>query len=284
MTTYNPAEMFKSIKNSLIKDETTTRSKDYLKTEPGNTYTVRLIPNIEDPAKTFFHYYTHNFKSFATGENIFVPSLATWGERDPIAEQRYQISKNGSESEKEKVKAIKRNESWLVNVYVINDPVNSENNGKIKILRFGKQLKKVIDDAMGEDADEYGQRIFDLSPNGCNFKIKVEKQGDYPTYVSSKFQSPKEIEGLVPDKYESILKGALKLEDYVTAKSFDSLKQLFDQHYHCKGDIKKPTIAAPAQTTEAPKTEVPVSSPVVENKPVSSDDPKIKKLLEGLDS
>jgi hypothetical protein len=127
MTTYNPAEMFKSIKNSLIKDETTTRSKDYLKTEPGNTYTVRLIPNIEDPAKTFFHYYTHNFKSFATGENIFVPSLATWGERDPIAEQRYQISKNGSESEKEKVKAIKRNESWLVNVYVINDPVNSEN-------------------------------------------------------------------------------------------------------------------------------------------------------------
>jgi hypothetical protein len=283
MTNYNPTELFKSIKQSLVKDETSIKVKDYLKTEVGNTYTVRLIPNIEDPAKTFFHYYTHNFKSFATGENIFVPSLATWGERDPIAEQRYQISKNGSESEKEKVKAIKRNESWLVNVYVINDPVNSENNGKIKILRFGKQLKKLIDDAMGEEADEYGQRIFDLSPNGCNFKIKVEKQGDYPTYVSSKFQSPKEIEGLAPDKYEGILKGALKLEDYVTAKSFDSLKQLFDQHYHCKGDVKKPT--APAQTTETPKIDAaPGNGPIEEVKPVSSDDPKIKKLLEGLDS
>ncbi len=56
------------------------------------------------------------------------------------------------------------------------------------MLRYGKQLHKIITDAIeGDDAAEFGAKIFDLGDDGVNFKIKCEQQGDYPTYVSSRF-------------------------------------------------------------------------------------------------
>lgn len=277
MTTYNPVEMFNSIKNSLTKPAKTSNRKDYLKTEVGNTYTVRFLPNVKDPAKTFFNYFTHSWKSFADGSNVFATSLATWGERDPIAEQRFQIAKNGSDVEKEKVKAIRRTESWLTAVYVVNDPVTPDNNGKVKVLRIGKQLKKVIDAAMeGEEAEEFGHRIFDLTSAGCNFKIKVEKQGDFPSYTSSRFQSPKEIEGLNDEKINEILKNAPELESYIIAKSYEELKALFDMHYAC-------TIPVTTNFNSAPEVKVEKVAEPAGMGMTDINDPEIQKLLADID-
>ena len=38
--------------------------------------------------------------------------------------------------------------------------------------------------------------------------IKVEKQGDYPTYVSSKFKMPKALEDMPPEKIENVYQRA----------------------------------------------------------------------------
>ena len=198
MTNMINSSLFQSIKSALAQDSNNnTGLSEVLKTEVGNTYTVRLLPYTKDPKKTFFHYFTHGWTSFATGQYVAALSPQTFNERDPIAEERYRILRTGTEAEKEKAKAIGRSEKWLVNVYVVNDPVNPENNGKIKILRYGKQLQKIIADAIeGEDSEDFGPRIFDLSPNGCNLKVKVEKQGEYPSYVSSKFSMPSAIADL----------------------------------------------------------------------------------------
>jgi hypothetical protein len=261
--------MFESIKSALTKETENTGSKlkDYIKTEAGNTYTVRLLPNMKNPAKTFFHYYTFGWNSYATGKYVSAVSPSTWSQRDPIAEERYRILRNGTEEEKKKAEVIRRTENWLVNVYVVNDPVNADHNGKIKILRFGRQLHKIIMDGIeGEDAAELGPRIFDLSAKGVNLKIKVEKQGDYPTYVSSKFSSPKEVEGLDEDNYDKVYKAAFDLESYVTVKSYDDLKEMLNQHYFCKTDtensdgtalttIKESTPVVKAPVVTAPKKE-----------------------------
>ncbi|NDB28524.1 hypothetical protein EB151_03115 [archaeon] len=151
----------------------------------GNTYSVRLLPNVKAPNKTLFHYYSHGWNSLATGQYVSAISPSTWGERDPIDEAKFRLSKNGSEQEKEDSKLLTRRENWLINVYVVSDPTNAENNGQVKILRFGKQLHKIIMSAIeGEDADEFGHRVFDLSSEGCSLKIKIEEQGGYPTYDS----------------------------------------------------------------------------------------------------
>jgi hypothetical protein len=278
--------MFESIKSALTKETPSgaNKQKDFLRTEAGNTYTVRLLPNIKDPSKTFLHYYSHGWNSLSTGQLITLVSPTTWNQRDPVAEERYRVLRNGTDEEKERAKAIVRTERWLVNCYVINDPVNEENNNKVKILRFGRQLHKIIKEAMeGEEAEELGPRIFDLSPKGVNLKIKVEKQGDYPTYVSSKFTSPKEIEGLDDDgSYDKIYKNVYDLESYITVKSYDELKEMLDKHYYCKTDVddeqSQPVVPKAAVKAEA----APVKTASKQEKPITATDESLQKLLEDL--
>ena len=272
MSTFTNA-MFESIKGALTKNNTESSAnnkfKDILRTEAGNTFTVRLLPNVKNPGKTFFHSYSYAWNSFSTGQLVTVASPTTWNLRDPIAEYRYKTLKTGTEKEKEKVLALKRRENWMVNVYVINDPVNSENNGKVKILRFGRQLHKIIMDAIeGEDSAELGARIFDLSPKGCSFKIKVEKQGDFPTYVSSKFVLPKEIENLNESEYKAIYDGTFDLEKYVTAKSYDEIQDMLAKHYHCSEDVEEDDGATEPAVKEA--VTVVVKAPAAAAKPIVS--------------
>jgi len=270
--------MFESIKGALAKNNPVSRNKDILKLEVGNTYTVRLLPNVGNPTKTFFHYYTFGWTSFCTGQYVYTVSPTSFGARDPIAEVRYKALKTGTEDEKAKARAIMRSEKWLVNAYIVNDPVNSENNGKVMIVRYGKQLHKIIMDAIeGEGSEDLGARIFDLSDKGCNLKIKVEQQGDYPTYVSSKFMMPKAVEGLDKGKIDDTYKNIIDLESVFTVKSYEELKSMLDEHYYCSSEASD----TDTKPVKANKSEASASS-ATDSTDVLEDD-TVKKLLEGLD-
>ena len=294
------SSMFDTIKDALSKETSGSRSSgisDILRFEKGNTFTVRLLPNIQDPGKTFFHYFVHGWESFATGQYISFTSPTTFDERDPIGEYRYKMYKTGSPAEKEKSRSIIRSEKWLVNALVIDDPLNPDNNNKVKVVRFGKQLHKIIMDAIsGEDSDQFGSRVFDLSSNGCNLRIRCDDQGGFPTYVASKFLMPSEIANVDADStYES----TTDLTKVFTIKSYDELLQGLNEHYHVNDEISstsdvQSSTPAPAPSPVVSTTTV-VDTPVVV-KPVSSespqsttgedqplDDDKIKMLLQGLD-
>jgi len=236
---YNTNTMFESIKNSLQKEEKKGGGfRDIMSLKPGNTYTLRLIPNINDPSETFFHHFSHGWTSFLTGSYTSALSPMTFGERDPIAEERYRVNRVGSEAEKEKMKAVRRSEQWLARVWVIDDPTTPENNGKVKMIRYGKQIDKIIKDAIqGEGAEEFGARIFDLTKAGVNFKIKVEKQTDtFPTYTSSRFTTANNDLKLSEAQIEEILTTAhaAPLKETIPLKSYDELKKMLDEHFYCK--------------------------------------------------
>lgn len=270
--------MFESIKTALAKNtNNTSRNKDILKTEVGNTYTVRLLPNVKDPSKTFFHYYTFGWTSLCTGQYVGTISPTTFNARDPIAETRYRILKTGTEEEKSKARSIIRSEKWLVNAYVINDPVNADNNGKVMIVRYGKQLHKIIMDAIeGEGSEDLGARIFDLSDKGCSLKIKVEQQGDFPTYVSSKFMMPKAVEGLDKKKIDDIYANTFDLETVFPVKSYDELKTMLDEHFFCTTESERASTPAAKKSVKEVVPEASDSTEVLE-------DDTVKKLLAGLD-
>ena len=256
MSTFNTS-MFQSIKDALASSESkgSATFNEIMQTKVGNTFTVRLLPFAKDPSKTFFHYYNHGWNSFATGQYVQTLSPQTFGERDPIAEERFKVLRTGSEEEKEKMQAVRRLEKWLVNVYVIDDPANPDNNGKVKILRYGKQLQKIITEAIeGEDAEEFGPRIFDLGSEGVNFKIKVEQQGDFPTYVSSRFTTAGKVD-LSEDQQKDIYDGVFDLNEVFTLKSYDDLKEMLNEHYYCKTEDTVPETSAPvpAETPTEPE-------------------------------
>lgn len=226
------SNLFESIKDALTKKTNTESSfKDFLKLEMGKNYVVRLIPNTAAPERTFFHYYHHLWKSVVTNQNISFLCPQTYGEKCPVEEYRSKIYRTNNEAEIKKIQPIRRNENWLANVFVIKDPTNPENQGQIKILRFGKQLNKIITDAIsGDDSEEFGSRIFDFSKNGCNLRIKVEENdGGYPTYVSSKFTSPCEVDGL--DNPDEVYSNFKPLDTIFEHKSYEDLKRLLDVHF-----------------------------------------------------
>ena len=283
MSTFNTS-MFQSIKDALVKTEGESSNSTFneiMKTSPGHTYTVRLLPFAKDPKNTFFHYYNHGWPSFATGQYVQALSPMTFGDRDPIAEERFKILRSGSEDDKEKVKVIKRIEKYLVNVYVVDDSQNPDNNGKVKILRYGKQLHKIIMEAIeGEDAEEFGPRIFDLGSTGVNFKIKCENQGEFPTYVSSRFTSAGKL-SLSEDEQKKIYDNTFDLTKVFTLKSYDELKQMLDEHYYCRSAEEATVSAAQTYAKASPIQEEapPFKKPQYQD---TSIDDEIDELLKDL--
>lgn len=272
------SELFKSIKSSLNDTEQKTNTnRDRLSVaEIGKTYTVRLLPFCEDPSKTFFHYYTYGFTSKATGQYIGNPSPTSFGEPDPIAQLRFKLWNTG---DKDEARLISRRENWLVNVYVVDDPTNPENNGTVKYLRYGKQIHKVIMDAIdGDDAEELGERVFDLTENGCNLKIKVEEQGGYPSYTASKFSMPAKIPGVTKSNIDDIYKMAFDLEKQVNFKSYDELQKALDEHFLLKVESRTES------RNESTPTSVPEPDNDVDDTTDNIDDPEINALLEEINS
>lgn len=290
--------MFAAIQGSLESNKTEGGSsfKNILKIEPsekGNVYQVRLLPNVSNPRMTFFHYYHHGWKSVKTGQYVtdnICP--ATWGDRSIIDETRFKMWRQYPEgsAEREKAKLLNRKEQWMVNVYVINDPINPENNGTVKILRFGKQLKKIIDDHVtGSESADFGPRVFDLSPAGCTFKIKAEYNSEnprerFPTYVSSRFSPSGKIDGMTDDKIKDILANIFELEKFHERKSPEEIQKLLDEHFFNKESAVQTTTKTEANPAE-PKMvddDVPFDFPT-EKPPVSvSQKPKGLKSVDDL--
>lgn len=292
--TFN-TNMFESIKSALEnaknKQGGDASYKNILQIAAPATYVVRLLPNIKNPGNTFLHYFHHGWNSASTGKYFSVTSPSTWGERCPVSELYFKILREGSDEEKERAKAnLRRKENWMVNVYVVSDPKNPENNGTIKVLRYGRQLNKIIEAAIsGDDASEYGAKIFDLSENGCNLRIKAELVSDkpgapkYPTYTASKFLSPGPVDGLDEDKIAETYDSIFDLQTMIEHKTADDIKTIIDTHYY--GQEAAAPAAASEDTSEdvsydeAPKPVVKAAAPKVEPakpaaKPVVKADPK----------
>ncbi len=277
MSTTFTNSMFDQLKTALVTGQEQSsggKYRDILKLTVGNIYTVRFIPNVSEPEKTFFHYYTQGWNSFSTGRYVSTISPQTWGNRDVISETRYRLLQHGSDEEKEKAETVIRRESWLANVYVVNDPVNSENNGQVKLLRFGKQLYKIVMDAIeGEDSDEFGAKIFDFSKNGCNLKIKVERQGDFPTYVSSRFAAPSKIPDMTDSGAEELYENVTDLESVFPVRSDEEMNGMLDEHFYCGSEKTDGKV-------EAEETWGNTESKTDDVDPL--DDDKVKELLDGL--
>lgn len=278
MSKFN-VSMFQSIKESLAANDNSGGGyNDILRTEIGKTYIVRLVPYVKSLPDTFFRYYTVGWESFATGQYVSAVSPSSFGERDPILENRSRIYKHGSDEEKEKIQAVKRAEKWLVNAHVIKDPTNPENEGNVKLLRYGKQLDKIIRRAIdGDDADEFSEKVFDFSPNGVNLKIDVEEQGGYPSYTSSRFVTSNSDLGLTDADIEEIYESAFNLKEVFPVKSFEELQQMWEDHYVVSSHEEGEVSSKPSTTQHtASNTSVDIDD--------SDDDvdPQIAELLAGL--
>lgn len=249
---FNLDTMFAAIQGSFDKGD--KQSVDYsniLKFEIGKTYKLRLMPYVDDPSETFFHYIEFGWTSKATDNYVSAISPSTAGEPCPISE----VWRKGFQN-KLNTSGIRRREQWMVNVYVVDDPSHPENNGTVKIFRYGKQIDKIIQQALqGDLSDELGKSIFDLSSNGYDFIVRCEKQQEFPNYSNSSFaRRASALPGIGDDenKIVELYGKVFKLKEMFKIKTYGALQKMLDEHYYVTNKVS---------TSESIETE----SPYVEN-------------------
>ena len=190
----------------------------------GNGYAViRFLPAPDGEDLPWAKLYTHAFQ--ASGGWYIENSLTTLGQKDPVSEHNSQLWNSGVDSDKEVARKQKRKLSYYSNVYVVKDPSNPSNEGKVFLFRFGKKIFDKLTAAMQpEFEDETPINPFDFWA-GANFKIKIKKVAGYWNYDSSEFAAPAPLLD-DDDAMETIWKSEHSLAELVAPDQFKSYEDL----------------------------------------------------------
>jgi hypothetical protein len=98
--------------------------------------------------------------------------LTSIGQQDAIAELNSKMWNSGIEADKDIVRKRKRNLRYVANVLVVSDPANPENEGQVKLYRFGKKIfDKIMDAMQPKFPDETPINPFDMW-EGADFVIE----------------------------------------------------------------------------------------------------------------
>ena len=191
----------------------------------GNGYAVvRFLPAPEGEDLPWARIWNHGFQG--PGGWYIENSLTTLGQKDPVSEHNSTLWNSGIEANKEVARKQKRRLNYTANVYVLKDPAHPENEGTIKLYRFGKKIFDKINDLMNpEFEDESPVNPFDLWA-GANFKMKIRKVEGYSNYDKSEFEASSALLE-DDDKMEEIWKSENSLKELVSEdkfKTFDELK------------------------------------------------------------
>ena len=155
----------------------------------GNGYAViRFLPTPEGEEMPWVSYFDHGFQG--PGGWYIEKSLTTLNKKDPVSEYNTSLWNTGIEANKEIARKQKRRLHYVSNVYVVSDPKNPDNEGKVFKYRYGKKIFEALKEAISPAfEDENAINPFDLRDEGANFKIKIRKVDGYWNYDKSEFDS-----------------------------------------------------------------------------------------------
>ena len=192
----------------------------------GNGYAViRFLPAPDGEDLPFVKLYSHAFQG--PGGWYIENSLTTLGGKDPVSEYNSQLWNNGTDAGKDAARKQKRKLTYISNIYVVKDPANPENEGKVFLYKYGKKIFDKLTAAMQpEFEDEEAIDPFDFW-QGAKFKLKAKNVAGYRNYDSSEFTA---VTPLLDDDdaLESVWKKESSLKEFIDAdqfKSYDDLKK-----------------------------------------------------------
>jgi len=206
----------------------------------GNGYAViRFLPAPNGEDLPFVKLYSHAFQG--PGGWYIENSLTTLGQKDPVSEFNTQLWNNGTDAGKETARKQKRKLTYISNIYVVKDPANPENEGKVFLYKYGKKIFDKLTAAMQpEFEDETAIDPFDFW-QGANFKLKAKNVAGYRNYDSSEFtaQSPVLDDD---DAMEALWKKEFSLAELVATdqfKSYDELKKRLEYVLGNKAQVRQ---------------------------------------------
>ena len=194
-----------SLQKELEKINTKTKSYDddrYWKLscdKSGNGYAIiRFLPAPVSEDIPWVQIFSHSFQG--PGGWYIEKSLTTMGQKDPVSEANSILWNSGDEDDKKIARDRKRKLRYTSNIYVVKDPANPDNEGKVFLYEYGKKIHdKIIEKLSPPEVPdgftpENPVNVFDFE-EGANFMLQAAQVSGYRNYDKSKFDSQSEFLG-----------------------------------------------------------------------------------------
>ena len=236
----------------------------------GNGYAViRFLPEPKGEELPWVRLFNHGFQG-PGGAWYIENSLTTFGEKDPVSEYNSMLWNNGTDAGKEQARKQKRRLSYIANIYVVKDPGNPENEGKVFLYKFGKKIFDKLNEAMNpEFEDESPINPFDFW-EGADLKLKIRNVEGYRNYDKSEFDSPSALLDGDDGQLEQVYEGLYSLQDFLDRKNFKSYAELqakLNRVLGLDGSSPKPNTTAESTVVDAP---APKAAPAPKQEAVSA--------------
>lgn len=191
---------------------------------------IRFLPAPPPESLPFVTFYRHAFE----GPNGWYIELSrtTLGENDPLGEYNSRLWATKDEVLRDQVRKQSRKQTYVSNIYVVQDKANPENEGKVFLFRYGKKIfekiKKAIEPEYEQDTPFDPFHVIE----GANFRLRQKKQAGYPNYDDSVFESPSP---LLKGDEKAILQALNSLRSLTEIvapekfKAYDDLKKKLDR-------------------------------------------------------
>ena len=236
----------------------------------GNGYAVvRFLPTPEGEEMPWVSYFDHGFQG--PGGWYIEKSLTTINKQDPVSEYNSQLWNTGIEANKDIARKQKRRLHYVSNVYVISDPKNPDNEGKVFKYRYGKKIFESLKEAISPAFDdEIAINPFDLRGEGANFKIKIRKVDGYWNYDKSEFDKPAPLFD-DEDKLNEVFGSIHSLSGIIAPSEFKTYEELQERLQRVLGTVGSNSTAESIAQDEGEvpwenvNTETVATEPVIES-------------------
>jgi len=196
----------------------------------GNAFAVlRLLPSLVQDELPWIKTEKYFIENSANGKWYIENSRRMIGEADPMGEYIANLWSNARNKEEE---AKIRNSGFRAQVryacaaLVVSDPHNKENEGRVVIYEFPKQIfDKIVEKAKVVFEGDTKVNVFDWT-GGCNLRLKIYRKGNFPQFDRCEFDAPSAI----PD--DQIVEIAEKIQaldlknTYLNPANFKSYNEL----------------------------------------------------------
>jgi len=184
---------------------------------------VRFISNNVNPRKSTIKKYSYWLQG-PDGKGFYVDCPSSINEKSPIQDTFWKLYKSESAFDKKQAEKLKRKEYYYSYVYIVKDFIRPELDGTVQIMRYPRQIKKLVDAQLSPEIDDIEMgvepnNIFDFFA-GKDFSLKVTLKGGYWNYEESKFAAksgPIKIDGVVMDNNPESRATIMKLYDNVNS-------------------------------------------------------------------
>ena len=242
--------------------------------QAGNGYAIiRFLPAREGAELPWARYWDHGFKG-PTGQWYIEKSLTSIGQNDPVGELNSRLWNTGIEEDKETARRQKRRLHYVSNIFVVSDPGNPENEGKVFMYQFGKKIHdKIMDMMQPEFADEEPINQFYMW-EGADFKLKIRNVEGYRNYDKSEFAKQTSLLEGDDSKLESVYDQMYDLSEFTDPANYKTYDELKTKLSSILGEVAGMGAATMAQTAQMND---PVEAPAPQRiEPVTAENIKVE--------